>query len=76
MEEAAASLATATKRRSASALAAMSRRTALNGRKKDEVGAGEDGGKRADASVCAGPGSRKPTPVTHSNFFSRVAPSE
>jgi len=37
-ETAGASLATGTKRRSASALAAISRRTAPNGRKKDEIG--------------------------------------
>jgi hypothetical protein len=37
--EAAASLATGTKRRSAPALAAISRRSVQKGRKKDEVGA-------------------------------------
>jgi hypothetical protein len=46
-EEAGASLATGTKWRSASALAAGSRRTVLEGRKKDEIGAEgwRDGGR-------------------------------
>src|ERR1700679_2266474 len=55
-ETAGASPATGTKRRSASALAAISRRTAPNGRKKDEIGVGG----MVEAGVCATRTSEKP----------------